>query len=105
MDYHDWSDLGNDIRRMVDDAVNSGDFRRLDENVRRTVTDGLENLGDSLRKGMESFAGEKRGRVWGAAGMWVLPRSRREKTGGPDPKRGVLTGADTLPDSVLPAAS
>ncbi len=102
MDYHDWSDLGNDIRRMVDDAVNSGDFRRLDENVRRTVTDGLENLGDSLRKGMEALPERKRGRVWGAAGMWVLPRSRREKTGGPDPKRGVLTGADTLPASVLP---
>lgn len=65
MDYHDWSDLGNDIRRMVDDAVNSGDFRRLDENVRRTVTDGLENLGDSLRKGMESFAGEKKGQGMG----------------------------------------
>ena len=60
MDYHDWSDLGNDIRRMVDDAVNSGDFRRLDENIRRTVTDGLGNLGGSLRKGMESFTGENR---------------------------------------------
>ena len=58
MDYHDWSDLGNDIRRMVDDAVNSGDFRRLDENIRRTVTDGLENLGDSLKKGVESITGE-----------------------------------------------
>ena len=55
MDYHDWSELGNDICRMVDDAVNSGDFRRLDENIRRTVTDGLENLGDRLRKGMECF--------------------------------------------------
>ena len=62
MDYHDWSELGSDIRRMVDDAVNSGDFRRLDENIRRTVTDGLENLGDSLRKGMESITGEGQGK-------------------------------------------
>ena len=61
MDYHDWSDLGNDIRRMVDDAVNSGNFQRLDENIRRTVTDGLENLSDSLKKGVEGFTGENRG--------------------------------------------
>ncbi len=59
MGYNDWSDLGNEIRRMVDDAVNAGDFRRLDENIRRTVADGLENLGDSLKKGMESFAAER----------------------------------------------
>ena len=59
MGYNDWSDLGNDIRRMVDEAVSSGDFRRLDENIRRTVTDGLENLGDSLKKGMESLAAER----------------------------------------------
>lgn len=62
MDYHDWSDLGNDIRRMVDDAVNSGNFQRLDENIRRTVTDGLENLSDGLKKGMGSFAGGMQGR-------------------------------------------
>lgn len=105
MDYHDWSDLGNDIRRMVDDAVNSGDFRRLDENVRRTVTDGLENLGDSLRKGMESFAGEKKGQGMGGSRNVGAPSQPTGKTGGPDPKRGVLMGADTLPDSVLPAAS
>ena len=61
MDYHDWSDLGNDICRMVDDAVNSGNFQRLDENIRRTVTDGLENLSDSLKKGVEGFTGENRG--------------------------------------------
>ena len=59
MDYNDWSALGNDIRRMVDDAVNSGDFRRLDENVRRTVADGLENLSESLKKGMGNVTGRK----------------------------------------------
>ena len=78
MDYHDWSELGNDICRMVDDAVNSGDFRRLDENIRRTVTDGLENLGDSLRKGMESFSGENRRQD--TSGSW--------NTGGPSQPAG-----------------
>ena len=83
MDYHDWSDLGNDIRRMVDDAVNSGDFRRLDENVRRTVTDGLENLGDSLRKGMESFAGEKKGQGMGGSRNVGAPSQPTGKNGRP----------------------
>ena len=78
MDYHDWSELGNDICRMVDDAVNSGDFRRLDENIRRTVTDGLENLGDSLRKGVESFSGENRRQD--TSGSW--------NTGGPSQPAG-----------------
>ena len=83
MDYHDWSDLGNDIRRMVDDAVNSGDFRRLDENVRRTVTDGLENLGDSLRKGMESFAGEKKGQGMAGSRDVGAPSQPTGKNGRP----------------------
>ena len=29
----DWTDLGNNIRDMVDDAVKSQDFRRLNENI------------------------------------------------------------------------
>ena len=81
MDYHDRSDLGSDIRRMVDDAVNSGDFRRLDENVRRTVTDGLENLGDSLRKGVESFAGEKKGQGMGGSRNAGAPSRPSGKNG------------------------
>ena len=87
MDYHDWSDLGNDIRRMVDDAVNSGDFRRLDENIRRTVTDGLGNLGGSLRKGMESFTGENRKQdtsgSWNAGGPSQPAGGSSRAAGGP----------------------
>ena len=96
MDYHDWSDLGNDICRMVDDAVNSGDFRRLDENIRRTVTDGLENLGDSLRKGMESFTGENRKQdtsgSWNAGGPSQPAGGSSRAAGGPSrPAGGFLS--------------
>ena len=96
MDYHDWSDLGNDIRRMVDDAVNSGDFRRLDENIRRTVTDGLGNLGGSLRKGMESFTGENRKQdtsgSWNAGGPSQPAGGSSRAAGGPSrPAGGFLS--------------
>ena len=46
----DWTDLGNDIRDMVDDAVKSQDFRKLNENICRTVTDGLDNISRSIKK-------------------------------------------------------
>ena len=96
MDYHDWSDLGNDIRRMVDDAVNSGDFRRLDENIRRTVTDGLGNLGGSLRKGMESFTGENRKQdtsgSWNVGGPSQPAGGSSRAAGGPSrPAGGFLS--------------
>ena len=96
MDYHDWSDLGNDIRRMVDDAVNSGDFRRLDENIRRTVMDGLGNLGGSLRKGMESFTGENRKQdtsgSWNVGGPSQPAGGSSRAAGGPSrPAGGFLS--------------
>lgn len=50
-----WTQLGDDIRDMVDSAVNSGDFRKLNENISRTVLEGLEgleNLGSTIRKNM-----------------------------------------------------
>lgn len=50
MNNNDWTDLGNDIRDMVDRAVNSHDFRQLNENICRTVTDGLDNISSNIRK-------------------------------------------------------
>lgn len=48
----DWTDLGNGIRDMVDDAVKSQDFRKLNENICRTVTDGLDNISRSIKKNL-----------------------------------------------------
>ena len=100
MDYHDWSELGNDICRMVDDAVNSGDFRRLDENIRRTVTDGLGNLGGSLRKGMESFTGENRKQdtsgSWNAGGPSQPAGGSSRAAGGPSRPAGEFLSQSPL---------
>ena len=101
MGYNDWNDLGNDIRRMVDDAVNAGDFRRLDENIRRTVADGLENLGNSLKKGMESMAGEKPGQGQSPRPAAGAPADRREcgqaSERGPVLERGPVSGHTAFP--------
>ena len=55
MSNNDWTDLGKDIRDMVDSAVNSRDFRQLNENVCRTVVDGLENITNNIRKGLNNM--------------------------------------------------
>ena len=48
----DWTDLGNNIRDMVDDAVRSQDFRKLNENICRTVSDGIVNISRSIKKNL-----------------------------------------------------
>ena len=48
----DWTDLGNNIRDMVDDAVRSQDFRKLNENICRTVSDGIDNISRSIKKNL-----------------------------------------------------
>lgn len=59
MDNNEWTDfengfrdLGNDIRDMVDRAVNSQDFRQLNANISRTVSDGLDNISRNIRKNL-----------------------------------------------------
>ncbi len=68
MSSSDWTDLGDNIRDMVDNAVNSRDFRQLNENISRTVMEGLEglgNLGAAIRGGMGQNPGA--GRYWNGA--------------------------------------
>ena len=43
---------GNNIRDMVDDAVRSQDFRKLNENICRTVSDGIDNISRSIKKNL-----------------------------------------------------
>lgn len=58
----DWERFGEDIRNTVQNAVDSGDFRRLNQ----TITDTVNSAVDSLMSGMEAvkekrrYAGEKR---------------------------------------------
>ena len=68
MDNNEWTDfengfrdLGNDIRDMVDRAVNSQDFRQLNANISRTVSDGLDNISRNIRKNLGFEGGQANG--------------------------------------------
>lgn len=91
MDNNEWTDLGNDfrvlgndIRDMVDRAVNSQDFRQLNENISRTVTDGLDTINRNIRKNL-GFNGQN---------GWQQPDGNRYGNGpsGPDRYRSTRYG-------------
>ena len=44
----DWERFGEDIRRTVQDAVNSGDFRRLNQTVSETLGRAADEIDLSL---------------------------------------------------------
>ena len=45
----DWYDLGDKVQKIVQDAVNSRDFRQLNENITRTVDRAVRDGGDVLK--------------------------------------------------------
>ena len=46
----DWSNLGEDIRNMVQDAIDSKDFRQLNESVNRSIHSAMESVSQGLRQ-------------------------------------------------------
>lgn len=48
---NDWERFGDEIRRTIQDAVDSGDFRRLDQTVSDTVGRAMENVSRGLKNG------------------------------------------------------
>lgn len=58
----DWERFGEDIRRTVQDAVDSRDFNRLNQTISNTINNamngldrGLHNMGDAVDKSAQSF--------------------------------------------------
>lgn len=47
----DWEKWGRDIRNIVQDAVDSQDFQRLNETISNTVNDAIFNLRQNIRRG------------------------------------------------------
>ncbi len=45
----DWYDLGDKVQKIVQDAVNSRDFRQLNENITRTVDRAVRDGGEVLK--------------------------------------------------------
>ncbi len=54
MDNREWERFGEEIRRNVQDAVDSRDFSRLNQ----TITDAINGAADGISRGMRDAAGE-----------------------------------------------
>ena len=78
MDFNDLYDAGSDILGAVTDAINTGDFRGLSEEIRRTV----DEVTDTVREG-----------IYGSTGDPTL-RGRGSGTGGGNPYRSTGTGGN-----------
>lgn len=53
MGNQDWNQLGNDIKNMVQDAINSQDFSKLNQGINRAINGAVDGLG-SLWNGGQS---------------------------------------------------
>ena len=60
MNNRDWERFGEDIKRNVQDAVESGDFSGLNQTVSDTVNHVVNDLGDAVR----GMTGQGRGTQW-----------------------------------------
>lgn len=46
----DWSNLGNDIKNMVQSAIDSQNFKQLNENIGRTINDAMEAVNQGIHQ-------------------------------------------------------
>lgn len=53
MTNQDWSNLGNDIRNLVQSAIDSRDFQKLNETVNRTINTAMEGVSQGLSQAKE----------------------------------------------------
>ena len=68
----DWDDLGRSIQDIVDRAVNSRDFQKLNQTVSQAVGKAVDMGSEAVRKAMEAaarpapdpFTGRSRPRSW-----------------------------------------
>lgn len=51
----DWSNLGEDIKNMVQSAIDSKDFRQLNESVNRTINMAMDTVNQGLRQAGDKF--------------------------------------------------
>lgn len=53
MTNQDWSNLGNDIKNLVQSAIDSRDFQKLNETVNRTINTAMEGVSQGLSQAEE----------------------------------------------------
>lgn len=79
----DWRDLGNHICNIVQDAVNSQDFRRLNQTIKNTIGDAVDEVAESFRL--------RPGKHGAGGGTWG--KTSRDGKAGYRPQEGKTAGA------------
>ena len=59
----DWEKLGRNIQDIVDDAVNSSDYSKLNQNIRATVERVVDAGTDAVKRAADNAAYRKNNRV------------------------------------------
>lgn len=52
----DWEDLGRNIQNIIDQAVNSQDYRKLNQTITRTVSHAMDVGGEAVRRAVDTAA-------------------------------------------------
>lgn len=53
MNNHEWQQMGEDIKRQVQDAIDAGDFSRLSKTIGDTVGQAIDGMGKSLNDAVD----------------------------------------------------
>ena len=63
MPKNDWNQLGNDIKNIVQDAIETGDYERLNRDLGVTLENALGNMATSVKdaaiKNLNHFSGSQ----------------------------------------------
>lgn len=46
----DWYDLGDNLKNIVQDAIDSKNFNKLNQTIKSTINDTVQNVGDTIRQ-------------------------------------------------------
>ena len=52
----DWEDLGRNIQNIIDQAINSQDYRKLNQTITRTVSHAMDVGGETVRRAVDTAA-------------------------------------------------
>lgn len=55
-----WNQIGNEIKDLVQDAVNSRDYSQLNESITRTVRQAMDQVNRGLQNAASNMAGERK---------------------------------------------
>lgn len=72
----DWNGLGNDIRDLVQDAIDTRDFNKLNSDLNRTLQQAIDGVGSSVRE-----AGRTAGQAVDAAAKSFREQAGRNGSG------------------------